>query len=137
MAKIATLDLKSIHVLNHEVKKEYSGYSERYLYFFATCFYLDLDLDFDIALKLRHYGILTDIDNSTLDKYFKPCKILRLHAILLDASSFVFEHSEKGPGYSYVLPCLVTIEYLGHVTGIAFCLYVKTFKKNLFNLLKC
>ena len=102
MTKIATLDLKIIHVLYHEVKKEYSGYSERYLYFFATCFYLDPDLDFDIALKLRHYGSLIGIDSSTLDKYFKSCKILRLHAILHDASSFVFEHSEKGPSYCLV-----------------------------------
>ena len=137
MATIATLDLKSIHELYLEVKKEYSGYSERYRYFLATCFYLDPDLDLDIALKLRPYGGLIGIDNPTLDKYFKSYKILRLHAILHDASGFVFEHSEKGPGYSYVLPCPVTNEYLGHVTGIAFCLYVKTFKKNLFSLLEC
>ena len=136
MATIATVDLKSIHELYQQVKKEYSGYSERYLYFLAICFYLDPDLDLDIALKLRPYGGLIGIDNSTLDKYFKAYKILRLHAILHDASGFVFEHSKKGPGYSYVLPCPVTNEFLGHVTGIAFCLYVKTFKKNLFSLLE-
>ena len=76
------------------------------------------------------------IDNSILDKYF-IYKILRLHAILHDASGFVFEHSEKGASYFYVLPCPVKNEYLDHVTGIAFCLYVKTFKKNLFSLLEC
>ena len=68
MATIATVDLKSIHELYQQVKKEYSGYSERYLYFVATCFYLDSDLDLDIALKLRPYGGLIGIDNSTLDK---------------------------------------------------------------------
>ena len=107
------------------------------MYFLATCLYLDPDLDLDIALKLRPYGGLIGIDNSLLDKYFKNLKILRLHAILHEASGFVFEYSEKGPGYSYVLPCPVTNEYLGHVTGIAFCLYVKTFKNNLFSLLEC
>ena len=53
MATIATVDLKIIHELYQEVKKEYSGYSERYLYFLAICFYLDPDLDLDIALKFR------------------------------------------------------------------------------------
>ena len=71
MVTIATLDLKNIQELYLEVKKEYSGYSERYLYFLATCFYLDPDLDLDIALNLRPYGGLIGIDNSTLDKYFK------------------------------------------------------------------
>ena len=71
MATIAMVDLKSIHELYPEVKKEYSGYSERYLYFLATCFYLDPDLDLDIALKLRPHGGLIGIDNSTLDKYLK------------------------------------------------------------------
>ena len=131
MATIAALDLKSIH------EKEYSGYSERYLYFFATCFYLDPDLDLDIALKLRPYGEFIGTDNSTFDNYFKSYKILRLHAILHDASGFVLKHSEKGPGYSYVLPCPATNEYLGHVTGVAFCLYAKTFKKNMFSLMEC
>ena len=99
----------------------------------ATCQYLDPDLDLDIAMKMRPYGGLIGIDNSSLDKYFKSYKILRLHAILHDASGFVFEYSEKGPGYLYILPCPLANEYLGHVTGPAFCLYAKTFKSNLFS----
>ena len=94
-------------------KKEYSEYDEKFLYFLATCVYLDPDIDLDIALKLRPYGVLMGIVNSSIDKYFKSYKILRLHAILHDASGFVFEYSEKGPGYSYVQPCPVTNEYLG------------------------
>ena len=76
MATIATLDLKSIRELYLEVKKEYSGYSESYLYFLSTCFYLDPYLNLDIALKLRPYGGLIGFDNSTLDIYFKSYKIL-------------------------------------------------------------
>ena len=130
MATIATVDLKSIHETYKKIEKEYSQYGERFLYFLATCLHLDPEIDLDIALKLRPYGGLIGIDNSALDKYFKSFKILRLHAILHDASGFVYEYSEKGPGYSYVLPCSVTNEYLGHVTGIAFCLYVKSFKNS-------
>ena len=73
MATIATVDMKNIHDLYQEVKKEYSGYSERYLYFLATCFYLDPDLDLHIALKLRPMVVslvliillLTNISNHT------------------------------------------------------------------------
>ena len=120
MATIATADLKSIHETYKEIEKEYSQYGERFLYFLATCLHLDPEIDLDIALKLRPYGGLIGIDNSALDKYFKSFKLLRLHAILHDASGFVYEYSEKGSGYSYVLPCSVTNEYLGHVTGIVF-----------------
>ena len=137
MATIATVDLKSIHETYKEIEKEYSQNGERFFYFLATCLHLDPEIDLDRALQLRPYGGLIGIDNSALDKYFKSFKILRLHAILHDASGFVYEYSEKGPGYSYVLPCSVTNVYLVHVTGIAFCLYVKSFKKSLFNLLEC
>ena len=103
----------------------------------CTCLHLDPNIHLDIALKLRPYVGIIGSDNSSLDKYFKSFKILRLHAILHDAAGFVYEFSEKGPGYSYVLPCPVTNEYLGHVTGLAFCLYVKTFKGRLFSMLEC
>ena len=98
---------------------------------------MDPNIDLNIALKLRPYGGIIGIDNSSLDKYFKFFKILRLHAILHEPSGFVREFSEKGPGYSYVLRCPVKNEYLGHVTGLAFRLYVKTFKGRLFSMLEC
>ena len=88
---------------------------------------MDPEIDLDIALKLQPYGGLIGIDNSAHDKYFKSFQLLRLHAILHDAFGFVYEYSEKSPGYSNVSPCTVTNEHLGHVTRIAFCLYVKSF----------
>ena len=110
MATIKTVVLKSIHEIYKGLKKDYSQNSQRFLYFLATCLYFDPDIDLDIALKLQSYGGLIGVDNSSLDKYFKNLKILRLLAILHDASSFVFEYSEKGPSYSYVLPCPLTNE---------------------------
>ena len=50
-----------------------------------------------------------------------------------DASDFVYEHSEKRPSYSYVLPCTVTNENMGHVTRIVFCFYSKSFKNHFFS----
>ena len=135
--QLLQLILRVFTKLIRKSKKNIHNYGERFLYFLATCLHLDPEIDLDKALKLRHYGGLIGIDNSALDKYFKSFKILRLYAILHDASGFVYKYSEKGPGYSYVLPCSVKNEYLGHVTGIAFCLYVKSFKNSLFILLEC
>ena len=134
---IATIDLKNIHEIYLEIKNNYPKYGERFLYFPAACQYLDPDIDLEATLKLRPYGGLIGIDNSSLDNYFKSFKILRLHAILHDASGFIAKYSCKGPGYSYVLPCPITNEYLGHIKWLAFCLFVKTFKNNLFTLLEC
>ena len=113
---IATIDLKNIHEIYLEIMNNYPKYGEMFLYFLAACQYLDPDIDLEATLKLRLYGGLIGIDNSSLDYYFKSFKILRLHAILHNASGFVAEYSHKGPGYSYVLPCPITNEYLGHIT---------------------
>ena len=136
MTTKATVDLDRIHEIYKGVKKEYSQYGKRFLYFLANCLYLDPDHDLEIALKLRPYGGLIGIDNSSLDVYFKNFKVLLLHALLHDACGFVYEYSEKGPGYLYVLPCPVTNESVGHVTDVAFCFYFKTFKNRLFNRLE-
>ena len=81
-----------------------------------------------VQMHARLHAIL-DINSSTLDKYLNSFKFLRQYAILHKATSFVYEYGEKVPGYSYVLPCPVTNEYIGQVTGIAFCLYVKSITK--------
>ena len=75
MTTIATVDLDRIHEIYKKMKKEYSQYGDRFLYFLATCLYLDPHLDLKIALKLRPYGGLIGIDNSSLDVYFKNLKI--------------------------------------------------------------
>ena len=137
MTTIATIDWKNIHEIYGQIKVDFPDYSERFVYFLATCLYLDPDVNLETALKLRPYGGLIGIDNSSLDTYLKSYKLLRLHAILHDASGFIAEYSQKGPGYSYVLPCPITNAYIGHLTGLTFCLFVKTFKRNLFNLLEC
>ena len=129
MAKtIATIDPKKIHEIYLEMRNNYPKYGEWFPYFLCACQFLDLDIDLEATLKLRPYGGLIGIDNSSLDNYFKSFKILRLHAILHYASGIIAEYSHKGPGYSYVLLCPITNKYLGHITGLAFCLFVKTFK---------
>ena len=71
---IATIDLKNIHEIYLEIKNNYPKYDEWSPYFLAACQYLDPDIDLQATLKLRPYGGLIEIDNSSLDKYFKSLK---------------------------------------------------------------
>ena len=90
MTTIPTVDLERIHEVNKKKKKKNIHNTVKdFLYFSATCLYLDPALDLEITLKLRPYGGLIGIDNSSLDVYFKKFKVLRLHAILHDACGFV------------------------------------------------
>ena len=98
MTPIATVDLDRIHDIQKE--KRIFTIRRKIFVFLATCLYLDPDIDLEIALKLRPYGGLIVIENSLLDNYFTSFKVLRLHAMLHDASGFVYEYSEEGPGYS-------------------------------------
>ena len=52
------------------LKENYPGYGERLVYFLAICLHLDPNIDLDIALKLRPYGGIIGIDNSSPDKDF-------------------------------------------------------------------
>ena len=94
---IATVDIKGFHENYLYLKENYRDYGERFVYVLATtCLLSDPNIDLEIALKLRPYGGIIGIDNSSLNKYFKSFKILRLHAILYDATGFVYAFSEKG-----------------------------------------
>ena len=87
-------------------KKTYPEIANRRNYFLAACslFFISTtnDITYDVAIKLRPYGGLIGIDNSSLDKYLNDSKILRMHAILHDAVGFVHEVYNTGPTYCYV-----------------------------------
>ena len=69
MTTIATIDLMNIHEIYEQIKVDCPDYSERFVYFLAACLYLDPDINLEIVLKLRPYGGLIGIDNSSLDTY--------------------------------------------------------------------
>ena len=94
MTTIATIKLMNIHEIYEQIKVDYPDFSERFVYFLAACLYLDPDINLETVLKLRPYGGLISIDNSSLDSYLKSYKLHRLHAILHDASGFIAEHSQ-------------------------------------------
>ena len=80
MTTIATKDLKNIHEIYEKIKVDYPQFSERFVYFLATCLYLNPDVNLKTALKPRSYGGLIGMDNSSLDTYLKSYKFLQLHA---------------------------------------------------------
>ena len=69
--------------------------------------------------------------------FFANSKILRLHAILDDSARSVKSTTKKGPGFCYVAPSLPGSCFLGHVTGLLFCLYVKIFASSVYALFDC
>ena len=121
--------LNKIHENYLSVSSLYPNSSVRINYFLATSAYFSEieGFDFDIALKLRPYGGIIGIDNSSVDKYLKISKILRLHAILHDAGGFIYEIYNQGPGYSYMFPWKSSNCFSGHLSGIMFFLIYKGF----------
>ena len=57
--------------------------------------------------------------------------------VLHDAAGSVKSTTCKGPGYCYVLPSIPSSCFLGHVTGLFFCLYVKIFASLAYALFDC
>ena len=88
-------DLETIHEFFITLTKTYPENTNRRNYFLAACslffFSTTEDINYDVAIKLRPYGGLIGIDNSSLDKYLNDSKVLRMHAILYDAANFVRE----------------------------------------------
>ena len=78
-------------------------------------------------------GGLIGYGKSYLDSVFRYSKVFRLHAILHDAAGAVRSHSGKGPDYCYMIGRGPNSCLLGHVTGLLFCLYVKTFLPTILN----
>ncbi len=97
-------------------------------YFLAACFTIDFKVDLDVANEKCPYGGLIGIGKSRLDNYLRRYKIFRLHAILHDAAGFMKRYSDSGPGYCYACPYVkINSCFLGHVSGIIYCLYLKYF----------
>ena len=139
--RVTSTDLEIIHEIYLTVKKTYPENSDRRNYFLAACsvffFSSENELNYDVAIKLRPYGGLIGIVDSSLDKYLKDSKILRLHAILHDAAGFVDEVYNTGPTYCYMLPWKCNSSLIGHLSGITFCLFVKLTRPELYQLLEC
>jgi len=110
--------------------------SKRKNYFLAACKCINPHIDlYDVNVK-SPFGGLIGVDDSRLESIFSFSKIMRMHAVLHDASGFMKRYSNDGPGYIYVLgthsPELLNTCFLGHITGVFYCCFLKVGDRNFF-----
>ena len=119
------------------ISQDFSSNTKRKNLFFCTCIVLDPDINLKEMDQKFPFGGLIGYGNSCMDYFFANSKIFRLHAILHDSAGSVKSITKKGPGYCYVAPSLPSSCFLGHVTGLFFCLYVKLFASSVYALFDC
>ena len=79
------------------------------------------------------FGGTIGYGDSYLEFLFRLFEVFRLHAILHDAAGAVRAHSDKRPGYCYMIERGPNACLLGQVTGLLFCLYGKILVPSIFN----
>ena len=76
--------------------------SKRKNYFLAACKCINPHIDlYNVNVK-SPFGGLIGVDDSRLERIFSFLKIMRMHALLHDASGFKKRYSIEGPGYIYI-----------------------------------
>ena len=129
------LFLMSIFRLHPGLKMSFEDKSVRKNLFLSACFCWDSRVSLrEMDLKFM-FGATIGYGDSYLEFLFRHLKVFRLHAILHDATGAVRAHSGKGPGYCYMIRRGPNSCFLGHVTGLLFCLRVKLFLPSIFNSL--
>ena len=138
--RVTSKDWKIIHEIFINLKKTYPENTNRQNYFLISLFFFSTtnNINYDVAIKLRPYGGLIGIDNSSLDKYlydsenFYECMLFYTMPPVLSAKVY-----NTGPTYCYVSPWKCNSSLIGHLSGITFCLYIKLKKPKLYHLLEC
>ena len=103
--------------------------------FLGACFCWDSRLSLREMNQKFKFGGTIGYGDSYLDSVFCYSNLFRLHSTLHDAAGAVQLQTGKGPGYCYMAGRCPNCCLLGHVTGLLFCLYVKTFLSSIFKLL--
>ena len=115
------------------VKLSFEHNSNRKNFFLSACRCWDDRLSLgEIDQKVKFGGII-GYGDSFLEFLFRCFKVIRLHAILNDAAGAVRSFTRKGRDYRYMVGRGPNSFFLGHVTGLLFCLYVKLFPPSIFN----
>ena len=119
------------------IRQDFSSNTKRKNLFLCTCIVLDPDINLKEMDQKFPCGGLIGYGNSCMDYFFANSKIFRLRANLHDSAGSVKSTTKKSPGYCYVAPKLPSSCFLGHVTGLFFCLYVKIFASFVYALFDC
>ena len=99
---------------------DFSSNTKRKNYFLCTCIVLEPNISLKEMDQKFPFGGLIGCGNSCIDYVFANSKFFRLHAILHDAAGSVISTTHEGPGFCYDLTRFLC--FLGHVTGLFFCL---------------
>ena len=130
---MVVLFLMSIYRLYPGLKRSFEHNSVRKNLFLSACFCWDSRISFHEMDQKFKFGGTSGYGDSYFEFIFRHFKVSRLHAILHDAAGAVRAHSGKGLGYCYMIGRGPNSCLLGHVSGLLFCLYVKTFLPPIFN----
>ena len=130
-------DLIKLDDIFWALENDKSGESARLDYFYSACKTISPYIEYITVENQCPHGGKIGMGNSKMHNFFKKYKTLRLHAILHDASGYMKREWNKGSGYVYVMQCPINNCFLGHVTGILFCFYIKFFQAAFFTSLRC
>ena len=121
-----------------KISTEYPQNTVRKNYFLSACQEIDDSVSLDEVDEDCVYGDIIGIEKSKLVYFLIVSKILRLHAVLHDASGYMKARYETGKGYCYAIPFpdFLNCCFFGHVTGLVYCLYIKTFYPKIYREVK-
>ena len=90
--------------------------------FLNACFYWDFRLSLHGIDQKLIFGRNNGHGDLYLEILFRHFKVFELQAILHDAAEAVQAYSGNGPGYCDMIGRATKSCFLGHVTGLLFCL---------------
>lgn len=130
---------KTVYHLLDDYSSSLSNNSMRKNYFLAACYLISPSVDIIEIDSHSPFGGLIGVGDSCLDSLLNKFKILRLHAILHDAAGFMKREYNLGPGYLYILnhvPTCFNLCWIGHVTGVLYCIFLALKSPIIFNRAK-
>ena len=130
---------KTVYHLLDDYSSSLPNNSMRKNYFLAACYLISPSVDINEIDSHSPFGGLIGVGDSCLDSLLNKFKILRLHAILHDAAGFMKREYNLGPGYLYILnhvPTCFNLCWIGHVTGVLYCIFLALKSPIIFNRAK-
>ena len=103
--------------------------------FLGVCYCLDKNVNLHDINDFAPYGGLIGPGKTYMDRCLKYFKLFRMHAVFHDAFGFMKSNSDLGPGYVYAVtekPLFVKNMLPGHLSGLAYWLYLKLFHRTLY-----
>ena len=124
------MQLSKLLELERKIKntEEFSLNTNRKNYFLAACLCYDSKLNIASVNEECPFGGIIGVGDSYLENFLGFFKLFKLHAVLHDASGFMKTKYSTGPGYLYVFPSCPTLLnscFIGHITGLVYCTFIK------------